>query len=145
MNIRVDDLPSLSSVDSNSALYISQNGIPYQTPAINFITGLISGNFATVGQLNNVIVFITTGFITPTQLNTSSGVIITFTTTGFINPTQLNNAINFSQTGINSPHNYIGSGSPEGFIAALSGSIYTDWFNQTQYNKITGSGINGWV
>lgn len=43
--------------------------------------------------------------------------------------------------------NYIGSGSPEGVLGAVSGSLYTDWFNQIFYMKITGgmSDIEGWV
>lgn len=43
--------------------------------------------------------------------------------------------------------NHIGSGSPEGILQAISGSIYTDWYNQTLYMKISGNSTNpyGWV
>lgn len=42
---------------------------------------------------------------------------------------------------------FIGSGSPEGSIQAVSGSLYTDWYNQTFYMKISGNSSNayGWV
>jgi hypothetical protein len=42
------------------------------------------------------------------------------------------------------PRLYIGSGSPEGVVSAISGSIYTDYFNIALYQKITGSSVNGW-
>jgi len=42
------------------------------------------------------------------------------------------------------PQLYIGSGSPEGIVSAISGSLYTDWFNVELYQKITGVSINGW-
>lgn len=44
-----------------------------------------------------------------------------------------------------SPTIYIGSGSPEGVVAAVSGSIYTDWFNRTFYQKVSGSNTIGWI
>lgn len=45
------------------------------------------------------------------------------------------------------PQNYIGSGSPEGSIQAVSGSLYTDWYNQTFYMKLSGNATNayGWI
>ena len=39
---------------------------------------------------------------------------------------------------------YVGSGNPEGIVVAQSGSLYTDYFNTTLYQKITGSSVWGW-
>jgi hypothetical protein len=48
-------------------------------------------------------------------------------------------------TGSSGPQVLIGSGNPEGVVSAISGSLYTDWFNKAFYQKITGSSINGWI
>lgn len=38
-----------------------------------------------------------------------------------------------------------GSGSPEGVVTAVTGTIYTDSTNHTQWNKESGAGNTGWV
>jgi hypothetical protein len=42
------------------------------------------------------------------------------------------------------PQLYVGSGSPEGIQSAISGSIWSDWFNKTLYQKFTGTAAYGW-
>ncbi len=139
------DLPSLSTIDINAFLYITQSGSPYRIVASEFITGVNLNSLVTTSQLNSLLNFAVTGLIVPAQLNNYSGILINFIITGFITSDQLNNNVNFAVTGINYPHNYIGSGSPNGVVPAVSGSTYVDWFNGTQYNKISGIAANGWV
>jgi hypothetical protein len=43
------------------------------------------------------------------------------------------------------PRLYIGSGSPEGVIQAVSGSLYTDWSAPIIYMKVSGTGVSGWM
>lgn len=45
----------------------------------------------------------------------------------------------------NTPQIYVGSGTPEGRVTAVSGSIYTDWYNRYFYQKVTGVGAFGWI
>jgi len=42
------------------------------------------------------------------------------------------------------PRLYIGIGSPEGTVVAISGSIYTDASGPSIYMKLSGTGSAGW-
>jgi hypothetical protein len=54
----------------------------------------------------------------------------------------ISNSLNVSNT---SPRLFIGTGSPEGVVAAVSGSIYTDASAPNIYMKTSGTGVNGWM
>jgi hypothetical protein len=45
---------------------------------------------------------------------------------------------------IGTPSLYVGSGNPEGIVTAVSGSIYSDYFNKIVYHKFTGIQAFGW-
>lgn len=127
---------------------VSVTGYYSQTGLINF-TG--AGSTVVLTGLNNTIIFSgtadTSNFSTIAQFNALSGNVYTTGQT-------LNNRINLLSGYVDntfallsSPRIFIGSGSPEGSVQAVSGSLYTDWYNQTFYMKISGNSSNayGWV
>lgn len=48
-------------------------------------------------------------------------------------------------TNANGPRLFIGTGSPNGVVAARTGSIYFDTVDQLPYYKTVGIDANGWV
>ena len=129
------------------------------------ITGLVtfSGSGLNIIQSGNKVIFsadLVSGGImayTNAQLSALS------TTVGSNNATQTLNLANTGSTldnKINSLSGYVnglplggsggsttllGSGSPEGVRAAVSGTLYIDWASGLLYAKATGVGVNGWI
>lgn len=136
------------TIITNYVSGISVTGFGGQTGLIN-ITG--AGSVVVLTGLNNTIIFSgaadTGNSSTIAQFNALSGNV-------YITGQTLNNRINLLSGYVDntfallsSPRIFIGSGSPEGSVQAVSGSLYTDWYNQTFYMKISGNSSNayGWV
>lgn len=61
---------------------------------------------------------------------------------------QIKTLLAYITTDIVGPQNYSGVGSPEGVVAAATGSLYTDLTTPATpalYSKTTGSGNTGWI
>lgn len=144
---------------TGSNLYSIINGLSGQSN-INFATiittNAISGNLISTG-ISLISVIQSTGQAAWSVANsnainlsgqlTQTGISIYASInalSGYIN--NISGAIQAQINTINAyPRNYIGSGNPEGVLSAISGSLYTDWFNRGFYQKITGSSVNGWI
>lgn len=121
--------------------YLIQDSINYGKIQVwnNFTTGLRAINNINCPYLTAGItgISITGGNSITGLLNIQAGSNITLVQGG-------NNTLTVTlAAGI--PQLYVGSGSPEGVISATSGSIYSDYFNQLQYNKFTGNAQWGWA
>ncbi len=124
---------------------IGPQGIPGPTGVVNMsgllTTGQASGLFYPIYNPNK---YSTSGDL----YNTGSYLYNT------INSFSVNQSGNTQSTGLalqaqinvikSYPQLFIGSGNPEGIVTAITGSIYTDYYNKTMYQKFTGAGAYGW-
>jgi len=132
------------------------------TENTGFYLDIYSSNSTATGMAANVIInnysYITTGTIggDGSSTNGVTGISITggVSISGAIRLIGVGNVVAYQSgntiivSGITTlPQNFIGSGSPNGVLRAISGSLYTDWFNQVFYMKITGgwNDREGWV
>lgn len=146
----------------------SSSGLPFAIGNVNITSGIensqfiqFTQNFSAVpivlGNIfnnsgNNIVGFQTSGISTSgfylnlTEALTTNNYYFQYLATtglGFFNlATSLIGQVTAITSG---PQLYCGSGNPEGIQTATSGSIWTDWFNQVQYNKYTGTGPYGWA
>ena len=122
----------IAALDVSGHIYASGGKVLTAADSGNLVASLGGGSLSGVAGVSGVSV--TGGVAITGALNLFAGSNISLTQAGRNNVT-----ISLSAAGL-----YIGSGSPEGIVSAVSGSIYTDWANITLYQKITGVGAYGW-